>query len=173
MHTDFNVRKAIAAVQSPFRIVPIGDDFLQRVRAGTDDLGQAVEHHIAEGGEPLRDCLRRARPGEAILLASFSPFGCASPYREYGPVFIAAAPQPAPTLERMPFEGDGAYLGPGFVLRAYSAQERIVDAKLTSPASFAEDLDVLFAQPEVSFVLARFTLYGCYALRLECASGAG
>lgn len=155
----------------PIRIVPLADAFLARVRGGADDQGQPVERHVAQGGEPLRDCLRRALPGEAILLASYCPFTVTGPYREYGPVFIAAAPQAVPRLDALPVEGEQPYLGASFVLRAYSADERIVDAVMSSPFAAGNDLQTLFAHADVAFVLARFTAYGCYALRMERATG--
>jgi hypothetical protein len=151
------------------RIVPIAARFLQRVREGVDDLGQPVEHHVAQGGEPLRDCLRRAEPGEAIVLASYCPFTVAGPYKEYGPVFVSAAPGPLPAPAALPLDGRQPYLGAGFVLRAYSQEERIVDARLSSPAAALDDLEDFFARADVAFVLARFAAYGCYALRVERA----
>lgn len=157
----------LATSAAALRIVAIPSDFLARVRAGLDDLGQPVERHVASGGEPLRDCLRRARPGEAILLASYCPFTVAGPYKEYGPVFVSASIQAKPPLDALPFGGEQPYLGASFVLRAYSGEERIVDACLSSPAAAADDLAKLFARADTVFVLARFAAYGCYALRIE------
>jgi hypothetical protein len=154
-------------VSAPFRIIPLPTAFLERIRAGTDDLGQPVERHVATGGEPLRDCLRRALPGEIILLGSYCPFTLPGPYREYGPVFVSNAAGEAPPLDVLPLQGQPPYLGASFVLRAYSADERIVDARLSSPQAAAADLDGFFARSEIAFVLARFTTYGCYALRME------
>lgn len=151
------------------RIAPIPPAFLAKVRGGLDDQGQPVERHIAAGGEPLRDCLRRASPGEAILLASYCPFTVPGPYREYGPVFVSAAGQPVVPSESLPLAGERPYLGESFVLRAYSRQERIVDACLSSPRAADADLARFFARPDVAFVLARFPTYGCYALRVERA----
>ncbi|WP_313165605.1 DUF1203 domain-containing protein [Massilia oculi] len=151
----------------PIRIAPLSDTFLARVRAGADDQGQPVERHVAQGGEPLRDCLRRAVPGEAILLASYCPFTVAGPYKEYGPIFVSASPQPAPRRDALPVDGEQPYLGASFVLRAYSREERIVDATLTTASSASHDLDAFLAREDVAFVLARFAAYGCYALRVE------
>jgi hypothetical protein len=153
-------------MSAPFRIIPLPTTFLERIRAGTDDLGQPVERHVAAGGEPLRDCLRRALPGEAILLASYCPFTLVGPFREYGPVFVSSAGGEAPPLDVLPLQGQPPYLGASFVLRAYSADERIIDARLSSPQAAAADLDGFFARSEIAFVLARFTTYGCYALRM-------
>lgn len=157
----------LARLQPALRIAPLPEAFLARARAGTDDLGQPVERLIAQGGEPLRDCLRRAEPGESILLASYCPFTVNGPFKEYGPVFLAADPQPYPSLNALPTEGERPYLGASFVLRAYSKNERIVDARLSSPGSVGQDLQELCAHIETEFVLARFTTYGCYALRIN------
>ncbi len=163
--------ESIATQLAPaLRIVTLPSAYLARVRGGRDDLDQPVERHIAKGGEPLRDCLRRASPGEAILLASYCPFTVAGPYREYGPVFVAADAQQQPPLGTLPVGGAQPYLGEAFVLRAYSSDERIVDARMSSPHAAASALATFFAQDEVSFVLARFPTYGCYALRIERAA---
>lgn len=155
------------------RILSLPQDFVWRARAGIDDLGQPVERHIAQGGEPLRDALRRAEPGEPILLASYCPFTQAGPYREYGPVFLAAHGEGAPQRACLPLEAETPYLGASFVLRAYGRDERIVDARVSSPQAAATDLDAFFARADVAFVLARFTAYGCYALRVERSAPGG
>jgi hypothetical protein len=152
-----------------YRIVPIDSDFVARARAGRDDQGTPVEFSIAEGGEPLRDQLRRAQPGERILLASYCPFEHQGPFREYGPVFLSAdalLPEPPSAL---PMQGERPYLGAQFVVRGYSDDERIVDAYVTGPDQAAHDIARLFAQEDVAFILLRFAAYGCYALRLERA----
>ena len=74
------------------RIAPLPQVFLNRVRMeGRDALDQPVRRLSAKGGEPCRDALRRAEPGEEVILASFSPFTVAGPYREFGPIFVFAS----------------------------------------------------------------------------------
>lgn len=153
-------------------ITAIRQDFLQLVREqGIDDLGQAVEYHIAKGGEPCRDVLRRARSGEALILASYCPFSKVGPYREYGPVFVLAEHSGEEIdlmrINASPIAAEQAYLGAQFVLRAYSDEERIIDACLSSPEKAESDLERLFALPKIAFILCRFPTYGCYALRLD------
>ncbi len=152
-----------------YHIVAVRDAFLSRARSeGIDDLNQPVERMLAVGGEPCRDVFRRARAGEELILASYCPFSVAGPYREYGPVFILANPEPAgATPCRLPVDGAPPYLGASFVLRAYSREERIVDAVITTPHAAALELQRLLARQDTSFVLARFPAYGCYALRIE------
>ena len=153
------------------RIRPIRADFLVRVRRdGRDDLGQPVERRVAEGGEPCRDALRRALPGEALILASYCPFSLPGPYREYGPVFVLAQASAEPVaLDRLPLPTGLStdYLGPQFVLRAYDSREQIAGAVLSTPAACHADLAQLLALPDVEFLLLRFPAHGCYALRLD------
>jgi hypothetical protein len=147
-------------------IAPLPMPFLDRVRQqGLDDLGQPVRRLIAEGGEPCRDVLRRARPGEELILASFSPFTQAGPYREYGPVFVLASSSDE-EVARDAFP-TGGYFNKQFVLRAYSEDERILDAAMTTPADAGETLAAFFGREDVAFVHARFPLYGCFAMRVE------
>jgi hypothetical protein len=148
-------------------IVAIKPAFERRARdGGIDDQGQAVEPHAAAGGEPLRDVMRRAEPGERILLGSYCPFERNGPYKEYGPIFIlAAAGGAVPPV--LPIGAAGAYFSRPFVLRAYSQDERIVDALITEPADAEANIAKLLARAEIAFILARFAAYGCYACRIE------
>jgi hypothetical protein len=159
------------ALLTPYKIRPIRPEFLDRVRnLGLDDLGQAVERHIAVGGEPCRDVLRAARPGEAIILASYCPFTVPGPYKEYGPVFVLAeASDAAVKLSELPIGESVGYFLRTFVLRAYSKDERIVDAVLTVPEESEIQLRQLLCNSSVDFVLARFGGYGCYGCRIERA----
>jgi hypothetical protein len=156
-----------------YTITPIRASFVQRARSeGIDDLGQAVERLAAEGGEPCRDALRRARKGERLILASYCPFTQAGPFREYGPVYILADPQAEPTgAPELPLGGATPYIGSAFVLRAYSAAERIVDAVITEPGAAPQQLARLLEREDTSFVLARFGAYGCYACRIDAKAG--
>ena len=147
-------------------VTPIPADFLRRVRTeGLDDLGQPVKHVVAEGGEPCRDVLRRAEPGERLILASFSPFTKPGPYKEFGPVFVLA--EDADGIARrdaLPLDG---YLRERFVIRAYSDAQEIVDAELVTPSEAQSTIDRLLAQEETAFLHVRFPVYGCFALRID------
>jgi len=141
--------------------------FLDRARNdGIDALGQQVRRVVAEGGEPCRDVLRRARAGEELILASFSPFAEEGPYREFGPVFILAdASEEDVPREALPVTQ--GYLRERFVLRAYSPREEILDAAMVTPDEAEETLASFLANPEVAFVHARFPVYGCFACRID------
>ncbi len=147
-------------------------DFLLKIRdAGLDDQNQKVIKLAANGGESCRDVLRRAMPGENIILASYCPFTVAGPYKEYGPVFALEYPstevvdyhtlplpngRPTDYLREQPF-----------VLRAYSKSENIVAAYLSDPSSARLLISNLFENEKVEFILARYAAYGCYGFRIE------
>lgn len=148
-------------------IAPIPAAFLDRARRdGLDALGQPVRRVVAEGGEPCRDVLRRAEPGEELLLASFSPFTVEGPYREFGPVFILAHPS-GEDVRRDALPVEPAYLRERFVLRAYSPAEEIVGAELVTPADAPDALERFLDRDDVAFVHARFPTYGCFACRID------
>jgi Protein of unknown function (DUF1203) len=150
-------------------IAPLPSTFLDRVRnEGIDDLGQPVRRMIATGGEPCRDVLRRAKPGEELILASFSPFQCVGPFHEYGPVFVLANASEGQTLDALPVANN--YLQEQFVLRAYTADESIRDAALVTRETAQSTLDRFLENPDTAFVHARFPTYGCFALRVGRAA---
>jgi Protein of unknown function (DUF1203) len=149
----------------------IRPSFLRQVRTeGLDDLGQPVQRTIANGGEPCRDVLRRAQPGEALILASYSPFEQAGPYKEYGPVFVLAE-ESAEDVRRdaLPAGSESDYLRGQFAIRAYSEREQIVDAALVAAQDAQRVVDEFLARGEVAFLHVRFPTYGCFACRLDRA----
>ena len=157
------------------RVAALPDDFLQRLRAeGRDALGQPVRRLVAQGNEPCRDVLRRARPGEELILASFSPFVTEGPFHEYGPVYVLANPsgeevrRDALPLQPPPGSSE-PYLRTQFVLRAYAEDESIVNAEMASPETAHEILGRFLDTDGVAFVHARFPLYGCFACRIDRA----
>jgi hypothetical protein len=153
-------------------IAPLPIEFLERVRLQqVDDLGQPVKRVVAEGGEPCRDVLRRARPGEELILASFSPFRIAGPYKEYGPVFVLANASDEPIQrDHLPLGEPGQYLREQFVIRAYSRDEAILDAALVRQSNAADKVREFLESENVAFLHVRFPTYGCFACRIDRAS---
>jgi uncharacterized protein DUF1203 len=148
------------------QIAPLPQTFLDRVRTiGLDDQQQPVRRLVAEGGEPCRDVLRRARPGEELILASFSPFAHAGPFREFGPVFLLANPS-SEDVVRTEFPTNG-YFNEQLTIRAYDAAESIADATLTTAADAPRVIEEFLGRDGVQFVHARFPAYGCFACRID------
>ena len=136
-------------------------------RAGIDDLGQPVKRVVAKGGEPCRDVLRRARAGEELFLASFTPFSIAGPFHEYGPIYVFANDNERTSGDVIQAGGETDYLRSQFVIRAYNHDEEIADAALVAPSTAQETVDRFFARSDVAFLHVRFPTYGCFACRLD------
>ncbi|HYF62413.1 MAG TPA: DUF1203 domain-containing protein [Herpetosiphonaceae bacterium] len=149
------------------RIAPLPEDFLERARVrGLDDQGQPVRRLTAAGGEPCRDVLRRARPGEQLILASFCPFEQAGPYREFGPVFLLAGASDEPVARDERPLGQPGYLGADYVIRAYGRSGDIIEAERVSTPEGPARIAGLLERPEVAWVDARFPLMACFACRI-------
>lgn len=149
-------------------VVAIRSSFVARVReTGRDDQDQPVVRFRAAGGEPLRDLLRRARPGEEIILASYCPFDRPGPFREYGPVYVSAAGGGAETewLFTRREEPILDYFAGQLTLRAYDQNGAIANAAIVDFAAAPEQLERFLAAENTAWVDARFPVFGCFAAR--------
>ena len=154
-----------------FRVRPLDPTQLRRAREtsgpGTrDGRTSAGVILLAEGGEPLRCCLRDAVVGERCLLFSYQPpLPADSPYQERGAVFAHAEQS---DCEGLGSDGyPGAWRGRRQVLRAYDTRGFI------HPASCVHDGDEpdavvagILKNPEVVEVHSRNVTYGCYMFAL-------
>ena len=159
------MHSASVATSHGFLIAPISAEFVARVRKTLrDDFGRAVRVTVAEGGEPLRDQLRRANAGERLILCSYQAVALPSEFAEIGPVYISAD-LPAATTEVDPLLN--GYFNRTFAVRSYDAADRIVFSRLVEPASAAEAFRECLAQPGVAYLHTRFAGHGCFAARIE------
>jgi hypothetical protein len=143
-----------------FRIHAMPAEVLERVRASRLDASEnPVEQVTAEGGEPLRCCLRDARPAESLLLFGYEPPIGKSPYREIGAVFAHAGPcegKPAsaeypPDWRRKPQ-----------VLRSYDRRGFIRDAVVHQGTNAEAEIARLLQDPEAVQLHSRNVAYGCF-----------
>ncbi|MGI5243731.1 DUF1203 domain-containing protein [Dactylosporangium sp. CA-139066] len=143
-----------------FTVHAIDPAHLAGVRAaGTDVSGLPVERLTAEGGEPLRCCLRDAAAGEQLILFGYEPKLPPSPYREIGAVFTHAEPCDGPGSTAYP----AAWRGRPQVLRAYDANGRIHPATRTHDGTAPEtELADILSDPAVTRVDSRNIAYGCF-----------
>jgi hypothetical protein len=150
-----------------FRVEALSADRLEAMRySGTDDGGNVVfPARIAQGGEPLRCCLKIAKPGERMLLIAYRPFNKPSAYAETGPVFVHA-------------ESCKGYAHPGLypdefrgrqqVFRCYDIDGNILGGHLAEPIEDVEAVvEELFANPTVEYIHTRNVVFGCYMLELR------
>jgi hypothetical protein len=144
-----------------FRIHTLPAEALDNVRAsGVDALGNHAEHITAEGGEPLRCCLRNARPGDELLLFGYQPPLPASPYREVGAVLAHAEPCAGPA-DVTSYPPD--WRGRPQVLRAYDGRGWIHDVTTVHDGQDPERVIAeLLAEPDVVQIHSRNIAWGCY-----------
>lgn len=145
---------------SRFNVHAIPADLLGRVRSSRVDVsGNRVEQVRAEGGEPLRCCLRNARPGEALILFGYEPPIGNSPYREIGAVFAHAEPCDRPATDAgYPSEWRGKHQ----VLRSYDRRGWIRDAVVHDGTDPESQIARLLEDPEAVQLHSRNVAYGCF-----------
>jgi hypothetical protein len=134
----------------------------------------------ADGGAPLRCCLRPSEPGEDVALVSYAPLrrwaretgAQPGPYDEVGPVFIHPGPCPGPDGTGYP-----KWLAAGRrMFRAYSASGGILRGRLyeaeagAGPAAAESVLAEMLDDPEVGVVHARAVEFGCFTFEVRRAS---
>jgi hypothetical protein len=143
-----------------FAVHSLPDEELARVRATRVDVsGNAVESLCAEGGEPLRCCLRNARPGEALILFGYEPPIGNSPYREIGAVFAHEEPCAGPPPHDV---YPPSWRGKPQVLRAYDRRGWIRDALVHDGGDPEGHIAKLLADDEVVQIHSRNVAYGCF-----------
>ena len=155
-----------------FVVRPIDAPVVAALRV-RDDAGRVPTEVVdADGGSPVRCCLRVSRPGERLLLASYAPLRRwaaergvdPAAYDEVGPVFL----HPVDCGGR---DGDGypeELRGTPRVFRAYGANGRIVDGRLAQPADDHERvITELLDDDRVAVVHARALGFGCFTFAVE------
>lgn len=145
-----------------FTVLPLAPARLAAMRAaGVDHGGNPIEVIVdADGGWPLRCCLRDSRVGEEVAIVAWRPFEWSGAYAEMGPVVIHADE----------CEGyDAGTVPPQFesrrqLIRPYTADHRIAYDHIRiveEDESLADAIDGVLAQPEVHSALVRNVLAGC------------
>lgn len=127
----------------------------------SDVVAQGAAPWTANGGEPVRCCLRDAVAGESLLLANYRPaLPADSPYQEVGAVFIHENECDGPkSLTEYPAD----WFGRSQVLRAYDERGWIHPASRTHDGTDPVGaLEELLATPGVVEVHSRNIVYGCY-----------
>ena len=161
----------MTAPSGAFQIHPIPAKALDDVRArGVDAVsGTPVEYLVADGGEPLRCCLRDARAGEPAILFGYEPPLPASPYREIGAVFAHAESCTGPaSTEDYPSD----WRGRPQVLRAFDVRGWIHEASRMHDGEDPEGvIDVMLANTEVAQIHSRNVVYGCYMFTITRPTG--
>jgi hypothetical protein len=150
-----------------FAPIPAAD--LEAVRsAETDEAGNRLAAQVdAEGGSPLRCCLRETRAGMRVLLIAYTPPGTSGAYAERGPVFIHAGPCGGyGTPDQYPPELRHRQQ----VVRGYDHEGRIADGVLAASGDDALTvIKEMLGRPDVALVHLRNVGAGCYNCAVRAA----
>jgi hypothetical protein len=159
-----------------FRVHAIPSTTLAEIRlAGHDRFGNELTSIVdADGGAPLRCCLRRSRPGEALYLIAHRPFTRPGPYAEAGPVFVHASACTG-YLESDAYPA-GYRDWPTMVFRPYRHDAELncdaiaYDAIKMGEGATAETLIAdIFADPAINFIHTRNVYAGCFMFSITRA----
>jgi hypothetical protein len=162
-------------ITKTFVVRAIAPDVVTALRE-RDDAGRTPRAFVdRDGDSPLRCCNQLSRPGERIVLASYSPlhrWAVANgkdpgPYDETGPVFLHAEPCAGQSHDGFPDD----YRGLPRVFRAYDADGRIVGGEVLAEGATEPELviDNVLADPDAAFIHARALVAGCFTFAIDRA----
>lgn len=148
---------------------PIPTDVVRAYQAGgLDANGQVPERAVSNGdGNPCRHCLAMIPAGAGMLILAHRPFPAPQPYAELGPIFLCAEACVAGGGEDLP----EVLTSPDYIVRGYSAQDRIVYATgaVTAVGALSARAATLLADPRVAYVHVRSARNNCFQVRIDRA----
>lgn len=152
------------------RFVAIPTDIANRYRQGESDaFGLSPKYQTTSDGigTPCRHCLRQVPAGKPYLILAYRPFKGLNPYTETGPIFLCADDCPA-AGSGFP---DKILTAPHYIIRGYSADERIISGSGQVVNTFDIPLICadLLTNPAIAFVHVRSASNNCFLCRVERA----
>jgi Protein of unknown function (DUF1203) len=148
---------------STFTILPLAAADAEHLRQLPDPIV-----HVADEspGYPCRACLRDAEVGDELILVSHDPFALDSPYRSASPIFVHRHPCEADTATgEIPAQLERRLLS----VRAFDADEMMIDARVDAGTALASILGEMFADASTDVVHVHNATRGCWAARVERA----
>jgi len=114
----------------------------------------------ASPGYPCRVSLEDAAAGDELLLLPFEHQPASSPYRASGPIYVrAGARQRTMAVGEVPESVRRRQIS----LRAYDADDMIVDADVCDGESAGTEIERLLGDPRVRYLHLHNAKRGCYS----------
>ncbi len=138
-------------------------------RTGRDSYGLPVERHRSDGDVwPCRHCLGDIPEGEDYLILAHRPFRQTHAYAETGPIFLCATDCAPATPSAVVPE---ILRSPSYLVRGYSAQERIVygTGRVVATREIPAYAEQLLGDADIAFVDVRSAANNCYQCRIRRA----
>jgi hypothetical protein len=153
---------------SSFRLVGLAAENFEPFFAMSDaDLAElGARRMVADdpAGFPCRVSLVDAEPGDELLLLPFEHLSAGSPYRASGPVFVRRGAR-------------RAVLAPGEIppyvarrlmsVRAYDADDMMVDADVCEGRDVRGVIERMLADPAIAFIHLHNARRGCFSCKVE------
>ncbi len=117
-------------------------------------------------GFPDRIELRDAEPGETLLLLNYEHQSACNAYRARHAIFVREGARAA--YDRIG-EVPAVLRVRTISLRAFDAQDLMVDAELAEGRELEAAIERLLARADVAYIQAHYAKRGCYAARIERA----
>lgn len=135
---------------------PISD----RTAAALREEGGEVYVADAFPGYPCRQCLQDAAIGDELILVSHDPFTGSSPYRSASPIFLHREICAAPLFgDELPEQLTRRQLS----VRAFDADELMIDAAVIDGSELAETMTRFFDQADTDLIHIHNASRGCWA----------
>ena len=155
---------------SSFRLVGLAAENFEPFFAMSDAelaaLGARRVIADAPTGFPCRVSLEDAAAGDELLLLPFEHLSTGSPYRASGPVFVRRGARRAV----LPAGVIPPYVTRRLMsVRAYDADDLMVDADVCEGANVREVLERFVADESVAFIHLHNAKRGCFSCRVERA----
>lgn len=115
-------------------------------------------------GFPDRIELRDAEPGETLILVNYVHQPADTPYRASHAIFLREGAETA--YDRVN-EVPEALRVRQISLRAFDAEDLMVDAELVDGAEIATVIERFFGNAQIAYIHAHYAKRGCYAARID------
>jgi hypothetical protein len=117
-----------------------------------------------EGSMPDRIELRDARPGESVILVNHVHQPADTPFRSSHAVYVLEGGGPATRTDDVIPPALRTRL---LSIRAFDAQDMMIDADVVQGTDAAELIVRLLADPRAAYLHAHYARRGCYAALIE------
>ena len=151
-----------------FRITGLSPDPFRHLFGLSDEelAKHGARRYVADTkpGYPDRIEVRDAKPGETLILLNYIHQPADNPYRASHAIFVREGAETA--YDRINEIPDAMRLRQ-ISLRAFDADDLMVDADLVDGREMEGIIKRFFADPHVAYIQAHYAKRGCYAARID------
>lgn len=131
------------------------------VLAAQGVIRQTVE---SKPSAPCRITLEDAEPGETVLLLNHEHLAVDTPYRSRHAIYVRETPAPAARyVDKVP----PALAVRLLALRAFDADDMMIDAEVVEGADLPTQIERFFTDPRAAYLHAHYARRGCFAARID------